>query len=388
MTAAPALDLSGEYLFRARVALNLAPFWLKRANAIRSCGEAGVQLRCDCGQSHLVPFRCGARSCPVCARIRAAQACERLVNRVQIASESRRIAETWDGKGEARPKSWKLFTGTSRAGPEHERFQPDVLALGVRKVRKAWGRFWRSTSWGKPRRLLVEWDTARGIEIRPTRRARRDTIAIMGLEVAPGGMIHVHAAIYGEYIEQRRLQELWSKALGELARVDVRAMKAKTPGDFRSALREVLKYTTKWAKKPQDREQRAAAIEAAMKRVRRLEMLGAIRSMPGVDALVKQDDNDACNSCGRVDSRVAWVAIWPVERVRENGGFGPVALMLDEHMRRKWRRNPLLESIEAQRTKHGDLADPYEAAADVDTAYVDNDDSLIGEWRNGPIGIA
>lgn len=316
-----------DYLFRARVAQNLAQHWVTRANNLKLCGDAGVKLRCDCGEGCVVPYRCGARSCPSCARLIAAQKTAKVANRVRIATESRGIDQTWDGKGKRRQKAWKLFTATSRAGMFGERFDHHVLLERIKLVRGAWGPFWRSTAWGA--RVRVPLADEYGVFTRHTKRARRDTAAVMGIEVAPGGMVHLHAAIYGEWLDSRDLQALWGAALGESAFVKIKAMKAATAGDFDKALREVLKYVTKWDKAPGQREQRAAAIEAAMRGVRRVEMVGFIRAMPGADALIERPDPEACGGCGKSDAW-SWACLWLPEKVAANGGFGRVALPVDD----------------------------------------------------------
>lgn len=363
-------DRSAEALFRARVSRHLSVSWVTRANAIKLCGEAGVKLRCACGDACIVPYRCGARACPTCARQIAARATARLANRVKIATESRRIADLWDGKGKSREKRWKLFTGTSRAGDAGSRFEHDVLLGRIRAVRAAWGPFWRSTSWGARVRVPVEWTTATGTVTRYSRRARRDTAAIMGLEVAPGGMVHLHAAIYGEYVPTNDLQALWSAALGESAFVKIRAMRAESAGDFEKALREVLKYVTKWDKAPGGREQRAAAIEYAMRGIRRVEMVGCIRAMPGVDAALAADvAGEACTGCGRADGW-SWSSIWAPEKVRANGGFGRVVAAVDDAERRKWRRNPGAEHAATVRAANAELIDEVRQE-DYERASVD-----------------
>lgn len=348
-----------DEMFRARVAMHLAPTWLKRANALKVCGSAGVKLRCECGDACLVPYHCGSRACPACARIVAAQKTARVANRVRIALESRWNDDVWDGQGKPRLVGWKLFTGTSRAGLPSMRYRPDVLAERITKVRKAWGPFWRSTAWGA--RVNRDRTDVDGVVIGRSRRARRDTAAIMGIEVAPGGMVHLHAAIRGEWIESAELQALWSAALGEPAFIKIRAIRATTPGDFEKALREVLKYVTKWDKAPGDREQRAAAIETAMRGVRRVELAGALRSMPGADESAAHADPDICTSCGRSSWR--WVSIWEPEKVAANGGFGRVTAVLDDIERRAFRRNPARGYIEHLAREHSDIvSEPTDSA--------------------------
>src|SRR4051812_21936371 len=63
-------DEIGAHVFRHQVAEQLGAEWPQRARGLVSCGEAGAVLVCaDCDCSHIVPYRCAARSCPSCAHI-------------------------------------------------------------------------------------------------------------------------------------------------------------------------------------------------------------------------------------------------------------------------------------------------------------------------------
>lgn len=375
-------DDVGAYVFRRKVAAHLEQHWNRRASALRNCGDAGVKLRCDCGVAHLVPYRCGARSCPVCAHIVSAQAVERLAARAGRALAALNMAETWDGIGPARRKGWKLFTATSRAhAVVARRYEADRLLERIRRVRGAWGPFWRSTSWGARVNRWVERDTvdpATGEVIATTRRrskvARRDTMASMGIEVAPGGMVHLHAAVYGEWIGADELARLWGAAMGEPAFVKIKAMKATRPEDFRKALREVLKYVTKWDKAVGVREQRAAAIEAAMRGVRRVDNCGALRKVQLTDGDVAAAEPESCTACGS-SGAWKWVRVWTPEEVRGNGGFGIVRAPIDAAERRQWREEQasdvgrrtrewitqLGEDADAADPPHLDDGDPFAA---------------------------
>lgn len=369
-------DSADVDLFRARVAMHMAPNWVKRANALKLCGAAGVKLRCPCGCAQLVPFRCQSRACPICARIVAARKTARVANRVALKAPT--IEELWDGRGPARKKGWKLFTGTLRAGDVAFRYDPAVLKTSILKVRRAWGPFWRSTPWG--RRVQLDRVDADGVVVGRSRRARRDTAAVMGIEVAPGGMVHLHAAIYGEWVDTSDLARLWSDALGEKAFVKIRAMRAQTAKDFDKALREVLKYVTKWDKAPGEREQRAAAIEVAMRGVRRVEMIGAIRAMPGADDLVQHDNPQACVSCGNI-GEWAWSGIWTPEKVQANGGFGRVVAALDDAERRAFRQDPTRARVESIRDANDalirELGSPdAEADSSAPITEAGNDETL------------
>lgn len=178
--------------------------WRTRSRAMKDCGRAGVHLRCNaCGAPHIVPYRCGARTCPTCARKTAAAIAARVEAR--IADHDRRMqSEEWDGGGRSRNREWKHVVHTCRATRDADgRFDPTALRANVLRVRKAFPRFWRMTPWGAQVRDAL---TSR-------KRSRRDTSYVLAEEIAPGGVVHIHALVYGEYVSQSELQELWSKAL-------------------------------------------------------------------------------------------------------------------------------------------------------------------------------
>ena len=65
----------------------------------RQCGLSAVQLNCKCcSASTLVPFRCGAQTCPTCARLGAAAVADRTAARVAV-HDLLMEAEPWDGSG-------------------------------------------------------------------------------------------------------------------------------------------------------------------------------------------------------------------------------------------------------------------------------------------------
>jgi hypothetical protein len=143
-------------------------------------------------------------------------------------------------------------------------------------------------------------------------------------------MIHLHIAIYGEYVAQRHLQALWGDALGVQAPVvDVRSVKGA--GGIAEALREVLKYVCKGEKGPRQAA-RAAAVELAFRNVRRIEVGGALRAikLPETNSDGGEDPQQedlhskavaACEVCGTPGEWV-WLGIVSATVVWENGGFG------------------------------------------------------------------
>jgi len=142
-------------------------------------------------------------------------------------------------------------------------------------------------------------------------------------------MVHVHALIFGEFISQRQIAIAWAHAIGESARVDVRAV--KNTNGIVSALREVLKYAVKCVKGERSDPQRAAAVELAFRNVHRIALGGAVRSVrategDGATDDVRQEDlhdshNMACENCG-AEGQWKWVGKVSAEVVEVNGGFG------------------------------------------------------------------
>jgi len=310
--------------------------WLRRAKALRECGLAGVLIECKpCGTRHIVPYRCGARSCPICSRRLAAGISERVAARVAVHDLLMEV-EPWDGFGAKQTRSWRHVVLTSRALQDREaRFDPDVLRLRVLRVRRAASKFWRSTPWGQQKRGTGQ----RG------KRSRRDTSYVLGQEVAPGGMVHIHMLIFGEFLPQRIIQALWSQALGEEALIWVSTV--RDSGGIAKAIREALKYTTKGEKGSRDQTRHAAAVEIAFRNVKRVSVGGALRQIqiddnegPGDDgkaADLHDDKKLACICCGSLGPW-GWGGKVTPERVAANGGFGflipeslPHPLPMDRH---------------------------------------------------------
>jgi hypothetical protein len=237
----------------------------------------------------------------------------------------------WDGPGKRRRRSWKCLVLTSPALVDVDaRFDPVQLRAQVKTVRAAFPKFWRSTPWGRQR-------NERQPDGRRVKRSRWDTAAIIGQEVAPGGMVHIHAAVFGEYVPQRELEEAWRAALGlpEGARVVVHisAIRGDAKTGIGQALRECLKYATKGEKGPR-RIERAAAVELALRDVRRVELYGALRAMGAPTEDVEPADLHSgaeaqCEQCGS-SGAWGWFSIWRAELVQANGGFGRVRLQLIE----------------------------------------------------------
>lgn len=246
---------------------------------------------------------------------------------------------------------WKFLTLTTRApAVASRRFNPRYAREQLLHVRKAFGKFWRSSPWGKAVRLklsqperVTKWGEWKPASSRATTRARRDTAFVMGLETAPGGMVHLHLAVYGEFVHWTLLKALWARALGYTAKVDpysktqrlpgdvkVKRLKGDTPAQLQASLREVLKYSTKGeGRSAADRVQRAALLEYAYRGIRRVEFGGFLRQLP---ELTRQElTTSTQKECSTADcapapgeSRWIWRGMHSVALTAANGGFGPL----------------------------------------------------------------
>lgn len=236
----------------------------------------------------------------------------------------------WDGPGlpsgnrhgDRCGRGWKLVTLTTPAeGDASKRFQPHSLRRGVQTVRRAIGSWWRSTPWGRQVRSPGS----------RRKRVRRDTSYVAALEVAPGGMVHAHLLVYGEYLPQTELATTWGAAVG-LSSTPVVDIRAVDPGDPTQGLREALKYATKGEGRRERQVQAAAAVECAFQGVRRVSLAGAIRRIRDLER-ASSDEVDAkslstetaggCSGCGGAGDW-SWKGVRPHVAVSVNGGWGEV----------------------------------------------------------------
>jgi hypothetical protein len=268
-----------------------------------------------------VPFRCGARTCPTCTKAIAAAKVEAITSRVrQFTADVASGARAWDGAGPARALSWRHVVLTSPAPVDLEqRYDPTYLRAVAREVRNAFRRWWLATAWGRQRNVKRP-------DGRRSKVSRRDTAYVLGLEISPRGMVHIHAAVFGEFIPQVMIEAAWRTALGATRRtiVHVTALRGDTIDVMRKSLSEVLKYATK-GEKGARRVERAAAVEVALRRVRRIEVGGALRDYAPIAETVTQEELHAgerlrCGVCA--GARFVWIGLRGPELVHHNGGFG------------------------------------------------------------------
>jgi hypothetical protein len=190
-------------------------------------------------------------------------------------------------------------------------------------MRRRFREFWRHTDWG---RQVHDPLTRR-------KRSRRDTGFLLGLEVGPSGNVHLHVIVHGEYIPQVILQRLWSDTVGDLAIVHVRAVRGS--GGLPGALAYTVKYVLKGEKGSRPQPERAAAVEYALKAVRRVEIGGAFRlatsrahEESGEDSRpedVAESRGGSCEWCGVV-GRWEWEGRLAPGDVGAVGGFGLLQL--------------------------------------------------------------
>lgn len=141
--------------------------------------------------------------------------------------------------------------------------------------------------------------------------------------------MHVHMLVFGEYVPQLELQRLWSDAVGDVAIVHVSGIDSAQVGH---ALRYVLKYVTKGEGDPRESAQHAAAVELALRNLKRLSYGGAIRSVRVDERDGTEDDGRpedlhdqsqlTCEDCGLIGE---WFygSVLRAEYVEQNNGFGP-----------------------------------------------------------------
>jgi hypothetical protein len=339
-------DTLDEHKYRQAVSAVVEELgWKSRATAIKLCGRAGVEIKCGgCDSPSIVPFRCRSRTCPSCAKAGAAGIVGRLMPKIEI-HDQRQSETAWDGARSItaahfvckkhqggcdcwKHRAWRLVTLTRRMKDVGDRWNVKHLQQQVRReASKLLAAWWRQTEWGKQRR-----DETTG-----RKRSRRDTSCVWGLEISPGGMVHFHVIVYGEFAAQWQLLTAWRTVLRKLAAVTdakdggVNVQALRGSADVKDAIREVLKYATKGetrdGKTLMPSAQQAAIVECAFRSVRRFGTMGALRKITKKELLdVQADDFHAacgahCESCATV-GEWRWMGLVGRDTVQLNGGFG------------------------------------------------------------------
>lgn len=316
-----------EHEYRRAVASILDEHcWSERAQALRFCGCLGIEIVCmACSAPHLVPFRCGARTCPSCARATAHAIVERIWQAMKIHDEV--MLETpWDGVGRRCNRRWRFVTLTRRPSELTNIWSDERIRRELQQARPMFAGWWRTTPWG---RQVHDEETGK-------KRARRDTSYELDLEISPGGMVHIHALVYGEYIGQDELLAAWRFQLQKIAGVtdplDGGCRVQKMTGG-KKGLKEVLKYITAGASNEAgDVEQMPTAFQAAMCELafRNIKHRGAGGLLRKILSQFKEEITQAelaeateleCQVCGTV-REWKWGRIVGRSIVSQNHGFG------------------------------------------------------------------
>ena len=243
--------------------------WLRRAFALRGCGEHVVVARCaDCKLLNLAQARvlatCGMRTCPGCARMRS----NRFRGKICYAAEQCEL----DGFG------YYLLTFTQRFDPCSE-VDLSVEGIGCRYRR-----------------------VAEGVKYVWQRVLKADGRAMaVSFEVGPGGVMHAHAIFYGPRPDVRAVRAAWLLHVADSPQV-----RSDPMPDREAALREVAKYVTKGASPKRggggDRlgsytdPELAAKVEIALHGKRLTEVYGAWRGQRPPRAGARSNE-EKCPSC-------------------------------------------------------------------------------------------
>lgn len=326
-----------------------------RAGRWLDCGRAGLELLRECvhqGDGALyAPMRCDLRTCPDCARKRAAAVSAQYgaVLEREVAHHHRRGGSSWTPKalpsGGPTGRAWRLVTLTRK---NTHGYDPEELRGKVRETRRLFRVFWDST-WGSYR-------------VERVRAAEAGVGAVWSVEVAGpkcvaceehpsrcrcdddplhtrGGMVHVHVLVYGHYWPQEDLARLWEELTGDswIVRIQnvqprhrdvVRAReegRTLTPAEvLEGAVKETLKYSTKSLGGVSGLRE-LAAVEYALEGTRRLGALGIFYNKV---ALTKEDPEFSpetkelgCPVCGApIQAGRVWSSAWVARAIRRGDG--------------------------------------------------------------------
>jgi len=183
----------------------------REAEQMSSCGDWYMATCPECG-SDVKPRQghCDSRICPACAAARADKIYGQLLDPVLALYRKR-------------PRGWRMR----------------LITLTLRKPALVGESYIRSSV----RKLLGHPGTQGAITtVWRSRLKVAGAGMIIGLEVAPGGMVHVHCLYLGPWVDKGDLVSYWKAKTGAYI-VDIKMVK---PGEsMRGAVREVTKYVTK-----------------------------------------------------------------------------------------------------------------------------------------------
>jgi len=198
----------------------------RRAISFLACLTAARVRTCECGYHRPgsgIPdgqgAPCQSRSCPRCARRRAAKASiwlERAVDHVEST------------KDEAEGYRWRHITLTVPYDPrDPAEVTPTALRERVRILRKAWRAIWT------PARSARERATWPGL-------GGPDRAAFFSVELAGTGNVHAHVLYWGPFVSKKSIETVASRATGGRSGfMDIRECQGK------NGAKEVAKYSVK-----------------------------------------------------------------------------------------------------------------------------------------------
>lgn len=253
-----------------------------RARRWSLCGRSSLIVVRECIHTgdtpQLIPLPCDLRSCPDCARRRQADVARKYA---QILAEQ--VIQL--PRGVRHGKRFRAVTLTRRNPGGYD---PDRLRTQIIQTRRLVSDFLR--------RVWIR---------RGGRRNRPGVGAVFGVEVSPSGMVHAHCLVYGEYVDQEELSELWASMTPDASHVvDIREVRVPLSRDptesLHAAVVECLKYSAKPIMEESETNLRAvAAIEYAFAGTRRLGALGIFYGHVGELELRHFDVNHLeCQKCG------------------------------------------------------------------------------------------
>ena len=245
----------------------------KQANRLRECGQLVAVRTCsDCGTAAGETARlittCQLRSCPTCARFMANEARAKGRQLMEQVPKQRGFA------------FYALHLTSRFDNRDPASFTIDAIAARCRAVKQGAKYLWN--------RVLKH--AGAGF--------------ITGLEVAPGGMVHIHAIYFGRYQDVNVLRAAWLEKLPDSPQLVIEAIT-----NPETAVPEVFKYMMKLASPRAGKSTGwwmdpvlAARVEVALSGKRRSESYGAFRGVKLDDEPPEEQPADVrCDACGNTE---------------------------------------------------------------------------------------
>jgi hypothetical protein len=245
----------------------------RQANRLRECGQLISVRTCrDCGSNAPDTARllttCQLRLCPTCARYMANAA----------RSKGKELLRQMTRTSGCRFFALHLSSRFDPSNPAE--FTIDAIASRCQAVKQAAKYVWN--------RVLKH--PGAGF--------------ITALEVAPGGMVHIHAIYYGRYQDVNVIRMAWLEKLSDSPQLRIDAV--SKPED---AVPEVFKYMMKLAAPRNDERAGqwmdpvlAARVEVALSGKRRSESYGAFRGVKLEEEPPEEQPTELrCEACGNTE---------------------------------------------------------------------------------------